>query len=573
MISRFVEDHFEVDWENTVDVSQRHATAEFGYRSIHYIISLKKGVFPNKVVPIEVPEELFGLKGELQVRTTLEHAWADFYHDTNYKGDFKIPDKWDRELYSIAAVLEGVDKSFARIDANLKRYAANYGSYMSREEMMHQMKKLETVRKYDRNNVGLGIKIGKLAIELEDWDKAVKVLSEITGTEHPTVYRDLGVALCKMCKKEPNCEEFKMGQEYLRKASEPPNIDVDAISSLAGTWKGIDDQRSKELYLRAYELDPTDPYPLGNYIELEVAEKKDISFLSMLKPSILGAIERSQDQIDVNMNLPWAYYDMAKFYFFLNKPENSLPLYAKAVQVSKSSWEIETSLRSLERLVSVKDKLTGYDMMRALLVIALYARKRNDDLIKGCRLDPKPIGKDLPLIVVAGGCDPDIEDMMRGYRDFLYSTFKGFKGTIISGGTTSGISGLVGEISKEFGEEIKTIGYVPGSLKIDVKVDKRYDEIRETENDHFSYLEPLQYWMDIIYSGIHPEDVKVIGINGGQIASFEYKLALALGAEVAIIKDSRGEAEKIISDKEWNTLKNMNFLEPENDKGSEFIMN
>jgi tetratricopeptide (TPR) repeat protein len=354
-------------------------------------------------------------------------------------------------------------------------------------------------------------------------------------------------------------------------ASEPPNIDIDAISSLAGTWKGIDDEMSKDLYLQAYELDPTDPYPLGNYTELEVAEKKDISFLAMLKPSILGAIERSQDQIDVNMNLPWAYYDMAKFYLFLNRPEESLQLYTKAVQVSKSSWEIETSLRSLERLVSVKDKLQGYDMMRALLVIALYARKRNDDLIKGCRLDPKPIGKDLPLIVVAGGCDPDIEDMMRGYRDFLYSTFKGFKGTIISGGTTSGVSGLVGEISKEFGDDITTIGYVPGSLKVDIELDNRYDDIRKTENDHFSYLEPLQYWMDIFYSGISPQDVKVLGINGGKIASFEYKLGLALGAKVGIIKNSQGEAEKIINDREWNNLNNLTFLSPEDEEGAGFL--
>jgi ppGpp synthetase/RelA/SpoT-type nucleotidyltranferase len=572
MISKFVEEHFEVDRDNSVDVSQRHATAEFGYRSIHYIVSLKKGIFPNKIVPLEIPDEVYGLKAELQVRTTLEHAWADFYHDTNYKGDFKIPDKWDRELYSIAAVLEGVDKSFSRIDTNLKRYAASYGSYMSKEEMTHQIRKLETVQKYDPQNIGLAVRIGKLAIELEDWDKAIQILSNLSETDHPTIFRDLGVALCKKNKREKESDGFRRGQEYLRKASEPPNIDIDAISSLAGTWKGIDDNRAKELYLKAFELDPTDPYPLGNFIELEIVEERDTSFLSMLKPSIKGAIERSKDQIDVNMNLPWAYYDMAKFYLFLNNQERSIPLYAKAVQVSKSNWEIETSLRSLERLGIVKDKLPGYDLVRAVLVLALYARNKDRSLLTDCNLKPKELDKDQPVVIVAGGCDEGIEVKMKGYRDFLISSFKDFNGVIISGGTTSGISGLVGEISKHYGQAITTIGYVPKEFSEEVEIDFRYDEIRKTDSDSFTYLEPIHYWMDILASGIIPKKVKVLGINGGQIASFEYKLALALGAEVAILEDSHGEAEAIINDGDWNKLRNLSILSPDVEVGSDFIM-
>jgi hypothetical protein len=34
-------------------------------------------------------------------------------------------------------------------------------------------------------------------------------------------------------------------------------------------------------------------------------------------------------------------------------------------------------------------------------------------------------------------------------------------------------------------------------------------------------LEPLQYWADIITSGIEPSKVKLLGINGGKIAAAE----------------------------------------------------
>jgi hypothetical protein len=262
---------------------------------------------------------------------------------------------------------------------------------------------------------------------------------------------------------------------------------------------------------------------------------------------------------------------MAKFYLLLNKQEESIPLYAKAVQVSKSTWEIETSLRSLERLEIVKDKLPGYDLVRAVLVLALFAKRRDMALLQDCKLKPKQISGDQPVVVVAGGCDAGIEEMMREYRDFLLKTFEGFNGLIISGGTTSGISGLVGEIGIHYGNRIRTIGYVPRKLTTDITIDERYDEIRETDNDRFSYLEPIHYWMDIISSGIKPHDVKVLGINGGRIASFEYKLALALGAKVAIIKNSQGEAEKFESDGDWNNLENIIFLEPDEKNAFDFI--
>ena len=71
-------------------------------------------------------------------------------------------------------------------------------------------------------------------------------------------------------------------------------------------------------------------------------------------------------------------------------------------------------------------------------------------------------------------------------------------GSIISGGTTSGISGLVGEIGLRYGELVNTIGYVPNKRSGDIKIDERYDQIRKTDHDQFSLLEPIQYWMDII---------------------------------------------------------------------------
>jgi hypothetical protein len=54
-------------------------------------------------------------------------------------------------------------------------------------------------------------------------------------------------------------------------------------------------------------------------------------------------------------------------------------------------------------------------------------------------------------------------------------------------------------------------------------------------------------------AGIQPSQVKLLGINGGMIAAIEYRIALALGATVAIIEESGREAAKLFYDSDWGT--------------------
>ena len=65
VLSRFIEDRFEIDWDNSIDASQRLRPAEFGYRSVHYIVSLR----PDVEYGIAIPRNVLGLKAEIQVRT------------------------------------------------------------------------------------------------------------------------------------------------------------------------------------------------------------------------------------------------------------------------------------------------------------------------------------------------------------------------------------------------------------------------------------------------------------------------------------------------------------------------
>jgi ppGpp synthetase/RelA/SpoT-type nucleotidyltranferase len=574
----FIKSNFEIDKANSLEYEQRLKPTEFGYRSVHYIVQFKKGVFPNKEVNVKIPYEVLGLKAEIQVRTTLEHAWADYNHDLSYKGAFKIPQKWERELAGLAASLEAADLTFSRIHADLQNYASSYSSYMSEDEIRDEIELLEIILGFDCENIELAHRIGKLAIVLGDWQKAIDTLKRHEGSGYSPLMRDLGIAYCKKNKDDPKSQEYLDGLKYLKDVCELPNRDIDALCSLAGAYRrGENEKDALERYRQAFEIDPTNPYPLGNYLEMEIQRSKDMSQLEVASPLIKAAIKRCSNQADVGMNLPWAFYDMGKFYLLLQKPYLSLASYCKAIQISPKDWMLQTSLDSIDRLSEISSQIVGYEWVRRILLVGIAAKFPTGDcgiaaleqLRKLHSTKRAPIKS--PVVIVVGGCDSTVQQKMQTYRSLILGSFKEFKGTVISGGTSAGIAGLVGELQQKYSIAVRTIGYIPKRAATEKLIDKRYSEIRQTAGEDFSPMEAIQYWIDLIASGIKPSDVRVIGINGGAISAFEYRFALALGARVAIVQDSGRAAADLFNDNDW--ISSEGLIQVPNDTGTidEFI--
>ena len=105
-VASAVERLFVVDWENTVDKRKVHEIDSFGYLSLHYICS--RPDFPYRF--------------EIQIRTILQHAWANMNHDTGYKSGVEIPIRYKRSMSRLAGMLELVDDEFSRIRSELSDY-------------------------------------------------------------------------------------------------------------------------------------------------------------------------------------------------------------------------------------------------------------------------------------------------------------------------------------------------------------------------------------------------------------------------------------------------------------------
>ena len=105
-IAAMVEQLFEIDWDNSVDKRMLHQLDSFGYNSLHYICRM--------------PE--FPFRFELQLRTTLQHAWASINHDIGYKTGVEIPREYLRRINRLSGILEMADDEFSRIRSEITDY-------------------------------------------------------------------------------------------------------------------------------------------------------------------------------------------------------------------------------------------------------------------------------------------------------------------------------------------------------------------------------------------------------------------------------------------------------------------
>lgn len=112
-----IENAFKVLAEDSLDKSEELDEDQVGYRSVHYVCEL--GRDRENLPELKIYK---GLRFEIQVRTVLQHAWAEIEHDRSYKFAGVLPKSIKRRLYLLSGTLELVDTEFSRLVRDIKKY-------------------------------------------------------------------------------------------------------------------------------------------------------------------------------------------------------------------------------------------------------------------------------------------------------------------------------------------------------------------------------------------------------------------------------------------------------------------
>ena len=142
-IAVLVETLFEIDWDNSVDKRKTHSLDSFGYNSLHYICRIPESVYKDENHP-----ELNRFRFEIQMRTMLQHMWANMYHDIGYKSGVEVPSEYLRNLNRLAGMLELADDEFSRIRTAIIDYRRRVRQLMSSGQYEEVLLDGDTFRTY-----------------------------------------------------------------------------------------------------------------------------------------------------------------------------------------------------------------------------------------------------------------------------------------------------------------------------------------------------------------------------------------------------------------------------------------
>ncbi len=108
-VARLIEATHAVDFTHSTDKLRFTHVDRFGYRSLHYVCADPASGLPE------------AFRFEIQVRTALQHAWAEVEHDLGYKAD-AVPERIRRRFSRVASLLEVADEEFVAIREELAAY-------------------------------------------------------------------------------------------------------------------------------------------------------------------------------------------------------------------------------------------------------------------------------------------------------------------------------------------------------------------------------------------------------------------------------------------------------------------
>jgi ppGpp synthetase/RelA/SpoT-type nucleotidyltranferase len=577
-VRSFIEGNFEI--LESEDKGLLLSKDEFGYRDMHYIVRLR----PDRVDAIGfTPEEQAAIndkRAEIQVRTWLQHAWADTLHDRIYKNKLKLSTDITRTGALLAALMEEGDRNFNVLADDLDGLIANYTAFATKDDVRKEIETQQLIlgnERDDKKKPGLALKLARLLAATGDHGAVVQLLAPFASVcgaaERCELLLELGHNLCRLNRGKPASAEYLQGKRYLEESTrlcecaelafvphlrKQESLHARALSRLGWAMAAIpgEEHEARTCLRLAHEHEPSNPYYLAGMLGFEMRFGHPGSLPASMATTIREAVRTCRAHATAGIELPYACFTAGRLSLLLDQGYDALDHYARGVRYCLAGVYCVPADILSEEASWVKGIHFGVKPPpESQRVIDLLALGQASDRSDRSALSAGPFS--LPVLILAGGAASLDSSLLEKIRPFLKEACGRFRGTIISGGTTSGVPGAIGDVAGELAGEgrkqFRLISYRPTRLPDGVLAHPHYDE-HITVGADFLPEQIVRYWSDLLASGVKPQDVLLLGFGGGALSTLEYRIALSFGASVAVVTGTGGAAAKLLGDPLWSGM-------------------
>lgn len=610
-LCEFVKKHFDIDKRNSFDAANRLDPSTFGYRSVHYVI---QGIKPELRDWKLKHEDIEGLKAELQIRTIAEHCWADIGHDRVFKSGFDVPDQWKRQFSLTSALLEDVDEAFSRAIQGLKVYQTGDGRFLNRRRLEEELSRLQKIAPHvteDPEKIALACRHARLLMAIARWDDVERLVMKYAKKAKISLLQLPSQLSLLMATAQWQKGDVAKAIDLLKKVQETDPEYVETLVTLAEIYRQLEPagragNKVLEYYTQAYKIDSSEVRALTGVAVEKAFIDRNMGFVSLIRPNLEAAIQRSGNQVAVGVNLPWAQFHIGEAHLLLSNPHEALYAYTKAFLYVSDAFMLEMASRRIARLTDLAPTDNDEEARRCKqgaswveLLIQVCRASRSTAYPASSRQTPHPrpasdssntkrieVQKDPPLnfagnrkvvLIPSDVVFPladrnnsweesseNIRERLARYKPGIEKTFEYFDGVVFCQiPSTWPITTYIKELVSKEGSKIDAVTYwrhedrgVQEPLKGFTA--RLIDDGRAREFN--SPVTALCTWQELFDKGIDPSRVKVLGIDGGFVAGFSYRLALILGAQVGLVRGSGGEADKLLDDPDWAQHENLTEL-------------
>ena len=118
IVEKIIRRNFTIIEDKSEDKRLAMDPDQFGYLSKHFVVNLSESR--------SCLDEFSRYKDicfEIQLKTMLQHTWAEIEHDLGYKSKIAVPLPLQRRFFRLASILELADDEFSRLNKDIALYA------------------------------------------------------------------------------------------------------------------------------------------------------------------------------------------------------------------------------------------------------------------------------------------------------------------------------------------------------------------------------------------------------------------------------------------------------------------